>query len=216
MAQLSKLLPIALFIASMAGGIFIFYLTSHLSKETKKLHIEQMISELITFVIFIWLGKIIINITLFVQDPLAVLAYPSDSKAVYIAVLLSGISLYIKSKKGKIQAISLFESFLPVFLVSSFLYEFIQIVWLSKGGAIGYFILITILLALYYLIRERLGTYALFMIILSGWSFGIVLLTLIQPFVTVFGYMMAPWFIWVFFTVHIFIIFRKRDVNGWN
>ncbi len=200
----------------MAGGIFIFYSTSHLSKETKKIHIEQMISELINFVIFIWLGKMITNITLFVKDPLAVIAYPSDSKALYIAVLLSGITLFIKSKKGKIHAIALFESFLPVFLTGSFLYEFIQIVWLNKGGTIGYFILITILLVLYFSIRDRLGTNVLFIIFLSGWSFGVVLLALIQPFVTVFGYMMAPWFIWLFFTVQIFIIFRKRDINGWN
>lgn len=214
--QISKLVPIGVFVVSIVGGIIFFYLSSNLSKNNKKAHIEQMITELINFVIFIWFGKIVINLPLFVQDPLAIFAYPSDSRAFYIAVLCSSISLFLKSKKGKINVVTLLKSFLFVLLVGSFLYEFIHIVWIRKGGAIGYFILITILLILFFLLREHLSTKFLFLTILVGWCFGVFFLTFIQPFVTVFGYIMAPWFVGLFFIINFFIIFRKKDINGWN
>ncbi|WP_313886501.1 hypothetical protein [Bacillus sp. SD088] len=209
--QISKLVPIGVLVASIVGGIIFFYLSSNLSKENKKVHIEQMISELVNFIVFIWVGKIVLNISLFVQDPLAIFAYPSDSRSFYIAVLCSSVSLFLKAKKGKINVVSLSKSFLPVFLVGSFLYEFIYIVFLSKGGPNGYFILITIVLLLFLLLNGRLSTKLLFVMILAGWCFGILFLTFIQPFVTVFGYIMAPWFVGLFFIVNFFIIFRKRD-----
>lgn len=216
LAIISKLIPIGVFALSFIGGLLFFYITSNGSKSNKKIQIDQIISELINVILFIWLGKILTNFTLFVQDPLAVLAYPSDSKAFYLAILFSGISLFIKDKKGKVNSVSLMKSFIPVFLVSSFLYEFIQVVWFHNSGTIGYFILITLLIILYYLVHERLNTKILFSVILVGWSFGVIVLTVLQPFVTVFGFIIAPWFVGVFFIVNFILILRKRDVHGWN
>ncbi|WP_156856910.1 hypothetical protein [Oceanobacillus sp. AG] len=216
MALISKLIPIGVFALSFAGGILFFYITSDLSKNNKKIHIEQMVSELINVVIFIWIGKILTNLKLFIQDPLAVLAYPSDSKAFYLAILISGIILFIKVKRGKINAAPFIKSFIPVILVASFLYEFIYLVWLQTGGTIGYFILISLLLILYYIVHDQLPDKLLFIMLLVVWSVGVFILYSIQPFVTVFGYIIAPWFVWLFFTINIIIILRKRDRRGRN
>ncbi|MEJ8766357.1 hypothetical protein WKU33_10915 [Oceanobacillus sp. HCA-5259] len=189
---------------------------SDLSKNNKKIHIEQMVSELINVVIFIWIGKILTNLKLFIQDPLAVLAYPSDSQAFYLAILISGIILFINVKRGKINAVPFMKSFIPVILVASFSYEFIYLVWLQTGGTIGYFILITLLLILYYIVHDQLPDKLLFIMLLVVWSVGVFILYSIQPFVTVFGYIIAPWFVWLFFTINIVIILRKRDRRGRN
>lgn len=216
MALISKLIPIGVFALSFAGGILFFYIMSDLSKNNKKIHIEQMVSELINVVIFIWIGKILTNLKLFIQDPLAVLAYPSDSQAFYLAILISGIILFINVKRGKINAVPFMKSFIPVILVASFSYEFIYLVWLQTGGTIGYFILITLLLILYYIVHDQLPDKLLFIMLLVVWSVGVFILYSIQPFVTVFGYIIAPWFVWLFFTINIVIILRKRDRRGRN
>ncbi|GGN62497.1 hypothetical protein [Oceanobacillus indicireducens] len=216
MALISKLIPIGVFALSFAGGILFFYITSDLSKNNKKIHIEQMVSELINVVIFIWIGKILTNLKLFIQDPLAVLAYPSDSQAFYLAILISGIILFINVKRGKINAVPFMKAFIPVILVASFLYEFIYLVWLQTGGTIGYFILISLLLILYYIVHDQLPDKLLFIMLLVVWSVGVFILYSIQPFVTVFGYIIAPWFVWLFFTINIVIILRKRDRRGRN
>lgn len=216
MALISKLIPIGVFALSFAGGILFFYIMSDLSKNNKKIHIEQMVSELINVVIFIWIGKILTNLKVFIQDPLAVLAYPSDSQAFYLAILISGIILFIKVKRGKINAVPFMKSFIPVILLASFLYEFIYLVWLQTGGTIGYFILISLLLILYYIVHDQLPDKLLFIMLLVVWSVGVFILDSIQPFVTVFGYIIAPWFVWLFFTINIVIILRKRDRRGRN
>ncbi|WP_010095621.1 hypothetical protein [Ornithinibacillus scapharcae] len=46
------------------------------------------------------------------------------------------------------------------------------------------------------------------------WSIGMIILAIVQPFVTVFGYMMEPWFVGVFFVTSIGSLtykIRKRD-----
>src|SRR5699024_7667126 len=77
---------------------------------------------------------------------------------------------------------------------------------------------LTILVVLFLLIRERVTVSMLFIVMLIGWSGGILLLAFTQPFVTVFGYIIAPWFVVLFFIISISIIFVKegrgeRDVG---
>lgn len=219
MVVVSKLMSFGMIALSMVVGFISFYIMSDLSKDQKNRHVEEMMSQLINFIIFIWLGKVVLNFSVFIKDPLAILAYPSNSEAFYLAVLFSALLLVYKSKRQRLDVQAFIESFLPVFLVASFVYEFIQLVWNHNTYAFGYLVLLTVLLVLFFLIRERLATNMLIMMILTVWSAGMLLLTFMQPFVTVFGFIMAPWFIGLFFIISFLIIImkhRKRDLNGWN
>ncbi|WP_047986452.1 hypothetical protein [Ornithinibacillus californiensis] len=214
MAIASKLTAIGIITLSLAIGFLFFYIYSDLKKGQKKKHIEELTSQLINFVIFIWLGKIVLNLSTFLSDPLSVLAYPSDSKAFYFAIVLIALLLLYKSKRKNMKVLPLLESFVQLFLISSFVYEFIQLVVEDNSYAFGYVILLAILIGIFFFLRERLNVIILLIILVTAWSVGMVSLALIQPFVTVFGYMMAPWFVGVIFITSIGGLtykLRKRD-----
>lgn len=209
-----KLKAIGIIAISFVVGFIFFYMTSPLQKELKKAQLEEMFSQLVNFIIFIWVGKIILNFSIFINDPLAILAYPSNSGAFYIAILLSTILLIYKSWRNKFDVVQLVTSFLPVFLVTSFLYEFILMMLDHNTFSFGYLTLSTILLVLFLLINERLTSRNLILVILTGWSFGVLILSYTQPFVTVFGYIMAPWFIVLFLITNLTFTFLGRKVNS--
>src|SRR5690625_3372838 len=125
-------MSIIILIVSFIAGFIFFYVTSSLTNHVKKKQLGEITSLLIDFIILIWIGKLILNINVFIRDPLAVLAYPSNSKAFYIAVLLLILHIGYQVKRHKLEIKALLFSFVPVFLVASFVYEFIQIVWRSE------------------------------------------------------------------------------------
>ena len=214
MAIASKLMDIGIIVVSIAAGFISFYIISNLSKGTKKRNIEELTSQFINFVIFIWLGKIIIHFSTFIKDPLAILAYPSDSSAFYLAVLFITILLAYKAKRKKLDSEAFTEAFLHVFLVASFSFEFIQLVWNNNPFALGYLILLTILLVLYFTLNERITVHRLVIILLIGWSSGMTGLFFLQPIVTVFGYNLTRVAVALFFVICFLIILfiqRKRD-----
>ncbi|HLQ98670.1 MAG TPA: hypothetical protein VK135_08275 [Candidatus Dormibacteraeota bacterium] len=205
-----KLKAVGIIVISFIVGFAFFYITSPLQKELKKAQLEEMFSQLVNFIIFIWVGKIILNFSIFINDPLAILAYPSNSDAFYIAILLSAILLFYKNWKKKLNVIQLITSFLPVFLVASFLYEFIQMMLDHNTFSFGYLTLSTILLVLFLLIHEHLTSGNLILVMLVSWSLGILVLVYTQPFVTIFGYIMAPWFIVLFLITNLLFILGER------
>ena len=172
-----------------------------------------MISQLINFVIYIWLGKIILNLALFVKDPLAILAYPSNAHAFYLAVLFSVLTLAYKQFYRKVDMVSFIHACIPVFLSASFVYEFIQFVWYDHTYAIGNLILLTVLIIVGLLIRDRIRSTIVTTIMIIGWSTGMLLLTFILPLTTVFGYIMDSWFIGLLLITNIILLTinqRKR------
>src|SRR5690625_1523819 len=212
-----KLMSIGIIIISFVVGLIFFYMISYLSKEQRKAQIEEIVSQLINFIIFIWIGKIILNFSIFIKDPLAILAYPSNAEAFYLAVLFSAILLFYKAYKKKFDVLQLATSFLSVFLMAYYLYEFIQIIVKHNTYSFENLTLSTVLLVLFLIINGRLTDRNLIMTMLISWSAGMLILAYTQPFVTVFGYMIAPWFVGLFLRVNLFfIIFGKRDLNERN
>ncbi len=210
----SKVISIAIIVVAILLGLIVYYVMSGLPKAQKRKHLDELVSQLINFVIYIWVGKILLNLSLFFSDPMAVLAYPSNAESFYIAVLLSGITIAIQAYRKKLEALPLLIAFTEVFLISSFLYEFIQLIWEDNSFALGYTVLSGILIVIYYWLRENITIHYNLMLILTVWSIGMMVLALTQPFVTLFGYLMKPWFITVFYAVTFTILLlqrRKRD-----
>lgn len=215
-----KLISLAIIVASVPVGLISYYIMSPLDKVKKKQYIEELTSQIISFVVFIWVAKIILNFSLFIRDPIVVLTYPSNSQAFYLAILFSALLLLYKAVTKKINLLPFIESGVFVFLVTSFTYELIQIVVNKDPFTFGYLVLLAVLLCLFFLVSERIKTSTLISMILVGWSVGMLFLVYKQPFATVFGYLMKPWFIWVIFITGFlfFIITRRKRVfnNGWN
>lgn len=218
----TKLISIASMIVSFLIGIISYYIMNHLPKVEKKQYIEELNTQVINFVLFIWAAKIILNISLFIKSPIVVVTYPSNSQAFYLAILFSILLLLYKGikKKININILAFLESGILVFLVTSFTYEFIQIVINKDSFTFGYLVLLVVLLCLFFLVAGRMNQRTVISIILVGWSIGMLFLSYIQPFVTVFGYLMAPWFILVILIASFlfFILTRRKKgiYNGWN
>ncbi len=214
MAVASKLTSIGIIALSLGIGILFFYVFSDTTKEQKKKQLEEFISQLINFVIFIWLGKIVLNLSQFISDPIPTLAYPSDSKAFYFAIVLIAFVLFYKTKRKNLNVLLFMDTFTYIFLISSFVYEFIQLVVNDNPFALGYLLLLGIIIGIFLFLRERLSVTVLLMVMVTIWSIGMVVLASVQPFVTVFGYMMAPWFVLVIFIMSISSLayqFKKGD-----
>lgn len=208
MAIASKLITIGIIAASFLVGMLSLFIMSNLPAKIKKKHMAEIISQLINFVLFMWAGKIILNLSSFLSDPLTILAYPANSTAFYFAVFASVFLLIYKDKQKKLELGPFMDSFVHVFLVASFIYEFLEIILKDSVFAFGYLLLLSVLMLLYFFLRERLQIKLLLMIFLTGWSLGIIILSFIQPFVTVFGYIMEPWFIGIFF-ITILVLFNS-------
>ncbi|WP_440896354.1 hypothetical protein ACS127_17810 [Amphibacillus sp. Q70] len=200
MVIVTKVIAIGIIIISFIIGFVFFYIFGDFLKEEKKKYIEALISQLLNFIIFIWIGKILLNFSLFVQDPLAVLAYPSDSKAFYLAVLFTAITVIYHLKHKNLETLKFFEAFTHIFLLSLFFYEFFQVILGNDLYAIGYLIVLVILLITFFLLRSYLSIYLFLKIVLTGWTIGMLGLSFIYPFVSVFGYLIERWFILMFFT----------------
>src|SRR5690625_6960060 len=128
MASAQVLTSIAIIVLSFIIGLLFFYLTSPRSHVERKQQIEEVVSLLINFVIFIWIGKILVRFSIFMEDPLAILAYASDSSAFYLASLFIGIHSSYKMKRHELDSESLIKTFCHVILVSSFVYDFIYLI----------------------------------------------------------------------------------------
>lgn len=195
MAITSKLLFFGIVTFSFLAGVIAFYFLSEQSKEQKKKELDEVITALLNFVIFMIIGKVLINWRIFIDDPLAVLAYPSNSSAFYLAVLFSIALLVYKSKYKQLPFIGFSAAFLPIFLTATFLYEFIQLVWKNNSLSLGNIIIAGLILVLYFYLREWLKSINLVCALLIGWSAGMLILSYFQPFITIFGFIAARWFV---------------------
>ncbi|QQK80044.1 hypothetical protein HUG20_09180 [Salicibibacter cibi] len=209
----SSIISIGIIIASFTVGLVFYFLLSDLQKKEKKKHIEEVMSQLINFVIFIWVGKILFNLSLFLQEPMTILAYPADTSAFYLAVLFTAVTIVYKSICKNVDILAFVDVFAHVFLTASFFYEFMQLV-LNNSYSLGYLIILAALLIMFVSMRGRLPMPMLLMTVFVGWTAGVLVLTFIQPFATVFGYIIEPWFIGLFFVGSLLIMFvskRKKD-----
>lgn len=196
----SKASTIGVIIISIGLAFAMFYFFSDLRKDEKKKYIDELISQLVNFILFIWAGKILLNISLFFRDPLAVLAYPSDSNAFYLAVLFTSIVIIYKKLRKNLNFIVFAENFTYVFLLAVFIYEFIQFILNEDQFSLGYLVLFLTLLLLFYFMQGRVRMRTLLLTILIGLTVGLLVLGVTYPYVALFGYLIERWFILLFFT----------------
>lgn len=195
MAIISKSIVILIIAIPFALAFLAFYLMSPLPKEQRKEQIGEILSQLVNFVLFLWLAKILLNLSLFVQDPIAVLAYPSNSESFYLATLFTGGLLYFKKRKGKNVGLTLAHSFLQVFLTASFVYEFIQLIWRGNPFSLHYLVVFVGLLVLFHVLEGRIGRQNQISMVLGAGAAGFFAISFMVPYLSLFGYIVEPWFL---------------------
>lgn len=193
MPSVTVIKSVGIIIISFIIGISFFYFTTSLSTEKKKQQLEDVLSLIINFVIYIWVGKILLNLSLFISDPLAVLAYPSNASSFYVATLLLIINIGYRVWRHEFNIVRWLNVFLPVILAAAFSYEFLQL--LDSGHQqITQLIFYMLLLIAYLLLENKFPINKVTLYIMSIWAIGQLISSLIFPLVTLFGYSMKPWF----------------------
>lgn len=209
MPSTTILLAVGIYVLSFIVGIVFFYVMSHDEKATKKKLIDDALSMLISFIIFVWIGKGIVHFQLLFKDPLAVLAYPSDSRMFYIATVLLFINYLYLYLRGKIDLVRLLQAVLPVLLAASFTYEFLEIIVYHYERNWLYFIALIVLLFIYIFWRQR-HDFIIFII----WLVVQFLLASLFSYTLLFGYMLSAWYFMslIICASIIYFVYRKYNV----
>ncbi|GGE83765.1 hypothetical protein [Priestia taiwanensis] len=203
---------VILVISLIVGFLFFtFIISSHSKVETKK-RIDEISSLFTAFVISLWIGKIVINFSVFLADPRAIVAYPSDSKAFYFAVLATILYAKYRIITSTFHMWSVLFSFIVIFLSSSLIYEFIQILWGDKVQTWGYLGLLVMLLTIVILLQEKIKTDRIACIILVGWSIGKWALSVFSTTFVFHFYLHSSFYI-IMFICSIGLIMNRKRLN---
>lgn len=208
MASLAVLESIAILVGSIGIGFLYFYLLSPEQGKVKRQQINDAVSMIINFIIYIWIGKIIANISTFISDPIAVLAYPSNAKAVYFATGLFIINVMYKKRREKILVIDSLPLYLPVFLAATFTFEVIQ--WTINGQRYNGLMLlfITIILLIFTLKRKVTMNFIVTLTLIV--CLGLFVITLVSTLMTLFGYILTPLYFIILSLVLFSVIYREK------
>ncbi|SES03148.1 hypothetical protein SAMN04487944_115124 [Gracilibacillus ureilyticus] len=201
---------IVILIGSLIIGLLFFWLISPDCKQNTKKRMDELGNLLIVFVFSLWIGKILLNLSAFIQDPLSILAYPSDSNAFYIAVVLSIIYGKIKIARSYNDMVDFLYAWIIVFFTASITYVFIQMIIGTAGFSWQYLGLHVLLIIMYTLLQDK---YSKEKLVFSGivlWSLGQLILsdfshTYIFQFLISFLF-----YALIFIGTIIFIMIRKK------
>ncbi|MBM7570888.1 hypothetical protein [Aquibacillus albus] len=196
-------------LASFIIGFVSFRFTSPFTKTETKEQLNEIGNVLIVFVIFLWVGKIMVHFQTFLNDPPAILAYPSDSRAFYIGIFLTFVYASYKMVRDYQHFLRLFFSWIHVFFLGSFLYEFLQITLGSGTYTWGYLGLLVVLIIIIILLQGKIKLELLVSIAVLGWSAGQSILSIFFH-TTVFQFTLSLFFYLAMFVGCLsFIIYRK-------
>lgn len=212
MVSTTALISIGTIIFSFMIGILFYYLIVSDTKEIKKQCIDQALSHLINFVLFIWAGKIILHINRFISDPFAVLAYPSDANAFYIATLLFSGTIAYQVMRGKLDGVSLLNTFIPIFISALFTYEFLQWTVHGENQAIIQLTCSAVLLVIYFLLLEKMNVTKSNLLTIMLWIMVQAFIAIRNTYSIVFGYSISIYFFLILFIlVFIYFVYSNRS-----
>ena len=111
----------------VGGGLF-FYYTSPYDNTLKKRHSNKLLDVVLYTMIFTIVAKVILNVLLFFDDPVAVLAYPSDSSAFYLATGGVIVVMTWSLRKMRANLVPLIDSLFRLIVGSQFVQLFLTLV----------------------------------------------------------------------------------------
>ena len=200
-------------IISFSIGILYYLLMEEETNELKRASLDVFISQLINFILYMWLAKILLRLPTFVKDPLAVLAYPSNSKVFYLATVFIFIHILMKLKHRK-DRLHLIRTMIPVFFVAHFLFEFIQTVVIGMKPNWTLLVFYMLLAIVYTLLNGKVRQDILLRISVYSWIVGQMILAIFTK-VSIFGYSVGLLYLLalLILTIGITLYSRKTKIN---
>lgn len=195
------------------GLLFLGFLKAFEKNELKQ-QIDDILSIVFTFIIALWIGKVLLRFPQFLEDPMAVLVYPSNTATFYSAVLLTIIYSAYTFKKKHISMFTILFSWMTVFLTTLFVYEF---VFFIDGGSIeriGFLSLFACLTIYNIVFQGKIRQQTLGIILFFGWALGSWILAFFYQ-ASIFQFYIDKWFLGVLLIVSILLLvynYRKRSI----
>lgn len=205
----SALITVVVLVISYGIGALYYYFLQDGSTGEKRKQLDQTTSIVINFVIFIWLGKIATHLPIFVRDPLAVLAYPSNQVAFYVATFFFIVYFLIQTKREKIIGEDVFPVVIPVLFVTQFVYELIQFLYMKEKSALPLVIFLAVLVIIDLFLKERTKR-RIERLLFSVWLLGLAVFSFMSTYPTLFGYRLHV----VFYTILIILVGSYFVYNG--
>lgn len=179
---------------SFTAGTGIYYLHNTQSKQIKKQQIDQLLSLIISFIIYLWIAKIALQLPLLMKSPMAVLAYPSNSLHFYFATGLCLLhTAYIFRKKLN-EARLFFQSFSFIMLSTLLVHEFLLIITDVHHQLSLYFICLTALVFCYVLLYQKTDHDKLAVILFGGWLVLAFSVSIYHGYFILFQFMVKPFY----------------------
>src|SRR5699024_2280095 len=110
----TALKTVGIMIASYVIGCLFYYVTAKEERLHKNRLLDEWFSLTISFIIYVWISKVMSQGLRVFYDPIATLAYPSNATSIYIATTLFVIHLLWRHKVKKKDDLSLFFVATPV------------------------------------------------------------------------------------------------------
>ncbi|KGX84872.1 hypothetical protein [Pontibacillus marinus] len=121
---------IVLTVLSLLVGVIVLLWLSPLSKKQQKVVLNEISSLGILFILSLMIGKSLLNFDVFINDPRAVIAYPSNSNAFYLA--LFGVGIWILWKLVYHKQVHHLRNtgiaWMYVFFSALFMYDFFELI----------------------------------------------------------------------------------------
>jgi hypothetical protein len=210
LATTAVMKTVGMLVASFLLGMGLFFVLSPNEKQVKKQQLEEVLSYIIQFIIYLWIGKAIIFFPKVIQDPIAVLAYPSNSTAFYLASIFTLLHLVYKIRKGTVDAIRLFEVFVTVWIGAMFTYEFLSII--INGQPIdAYFIGLIGLVIFLVIIYEKMRPLQRDFLLIFLWLLLAGVISLGKGYIVLFGFLLQPIYFFVLIGFLLILIWKKRN-----
>lgn len=188
------MLSIGILAVSFLGGILFFYVMDTGTKQAKKYQLDQFLNVLIQFILYIWVMKVVVQLPRFFDDPLSVLAHPANSWHFLIASIVLMAHLWIKYRKSKPAAATLFQTSSFIFLASLFIYDILQIAVKPATDVNVMTILLAVLVVVYVLFYSKFNpkllgslTVGIFLLVACG-------ISIYKGYYILFDFMLSPYF----------------------
>src|SRR5699024_7395233 len=144
----------------------------------------------------------------FFSDPLAILAYPSNSNAFYVASGLGLINIIINVTRKKVALRSYIHAFIPILIGASLLFEVIHYIQNGTINNLTYLLLLILLVGIQ-LIFNIQHIVKLNLIIAIIWSTVQLGLFLIYNYTMIFNYLIHPIYFVIIIILAIYCLIKK-------
>lgn len=189
MATTTALLFVGKFALSFIFAIIMFYIMDEEDAKVKRKKIDDLLSLLLQFIIYIWLAKMIWDLPMLFRHPFSVLAYPSNSTHFYTATVLTSLHFYWQHRHDKSAIQARLNMFIRVALLALFMYEFLEIILNPYTQLDLYFVLLTVIVALMTLYQKKAWATPL---MFNIWLLMVFILSLSKGYYQVFNYFIHP------------------------